>query len=139
MGSSFYSMKVVEAKPNLYEFFAVENPILRDYIDAQDSIVLDKEKSDPIGFNEKGDIIYDTVANVVNKFEELYFPVKQESRYESATIVFPLSDDYNNALTEMAQTMNSGGLQDYRDIPVEWQNRVLIPYSTQSGSIWKHA
>ena len=54
-------------------------------------LIIDKEKSDPLGINENGEIIYDTVANVFNKFEELYFPVKQESRYETATIIFPIS------------------------------------------------
>jgi hypothetical protein len=56
-----------------------------------------------------------------------------ESRYESATIVFPKSDDYNSALTEMAQTMNAEGVQDYLDIPLEWQNRILMPFLLKQG------
>lgn len=132
-GKFFIIDEVAEVKPSLYEYYAVENPILKHYIDAQDSLILDKEKSDPIGFNDNGDIIYDTVANVYNVFEEIYFPVKQESRYETATIVFPKSDDYNNALTEMAQIMNADGVQDYRDIPLEWQNRILMPFLLNQG------
>lgn len=125
--------KVAAAKPNLYEYYAKVNPILKDYIDKQDSLVLDKEKSDPIGFNDNGQIIYDTVANIFNKFEEAYFPVRHESRYETATLVFPKSEDYNNALTEMAQIMNAEGVQDYRDIPIDWQNRILMPFLLRQG------
>jgi hypothetical protein len=132
-GKFYIIDKVAEVRPNLYEYYAVENPILKDYIDAQDSLILDKGKSNPIGFNDDGQIIYDTVANIYNEFEESYFPVRQESRYETATIIFPKSDDYNNALTEMAQNMNAEGVQDYRDIPLDWQNRILMPLLLKQG------
>jgi len=132
-GKFFIIDEVATVKPNLYEYYAVENPILKDYIDKQDSLIVDKEKSDPIGFNDDGEIIYDTVANVYNEFEELYFPVKHESRYETATIVFPKSEDYNNALTEMAKNLNSEGMVDYNDIPLEWQNRILMPFLLNQG------
>lgn len=125
--------EVAAAKPNLYEYYAEENPILKDYIDAQDSLILDRQRSEPIGFNDNGQIIYDTVANIYNEFEEIYFPVRHESRYETATIIFPKSEDYNNALTEMAQIMNAEGVQDYRDIPLEWQNRILMPFLLNRG------
>ena len=59
--------------------------------------------------------------------------MKKEFRYETATIVFPKSDDYNNALTEMAQVMYPGTAQDYQDIPLEWQNRILMPYLLKKG------
>jgi hypothetical protein len=86
-----------------------------------------------VGFNDDGEIVYDTVANIYNRFEGEYFPVKTESRYETATIVFPKSEDYNNALTEMAQIMNAEGVLDYRDIPLEWQNRILMPFLLNQG------
>lgn len=132
-GKFYIIDEIATVKPNLYEYYAIENPILKDYIDQQDSLILDKEKSDPIGFNDNGQIIYDTVANIYNTFEEFYFPVRHESRYETATIIFPKSEDYNNALTEMAQIMNAEGVQDYRDIPLEWQNRILMPFLLNQG------
>jgi len=132
-GKYYIIDEVAAAKPNLYEYYAVENPILKDYIDKQDSLILDKEKSDPIGFNENGQIIYDTVANIYNRFEDLYFPVRHESRFETATIIFPKSEDYNNALTDMALTLNADGVQDYRDIPLDWQNRILMPFLLKQG------
>jgi hypothetical protein len=132
-GKFYIIDEVAAAKPNLYEYYALANPILKEYIDKQDSLILDKEKSEPIGFNDNGQIIYDTVANIYNTFEESYFPVRHESRYETATIIFPKSEDYNNALTEMALTLNTEGVQDYRDIPLEWQNRILMPFLLKQG------
>lgn len=132
-GKFYIIDEVAAVKPNLYEFYALENPILKDFIDNQDSLIVDREKSEPIGFNDNGQIIYDTVANIYNKFEAQYFPVNHESRYETATIVFPKSEDYNNALTDMALNMNSEEMQDYSDIPLEWQNRILMPFLLNQG------
>jgi len=132
-GKFFIIDDVVPVKPNIYEYYSMENPILKDYIDKQDSIIIDKGKSKPLGFDENGNTIYDTVSIIYNKFEEYYFPVKHEFRHQTATIVFPQKEDYNNALTEMAQKMNSPGITDYSDIPVDWQNRVLIPYLLNQG------
>ena len=131
-GKYFTMDDVALPKPNLYEFFAAYNPILKDYIDSQDSIILDKEKSVPIGFDEYGNTIYDTVSTIYNSFEEEFFPVRDEFRNQTATIVFPLEDDYNAALTEMAQVLG-GSFQDYNDIPLGWQNEVLIPYLLEYG------
>ena len=98
-GKYYLLEEVVLPKPNLYEFFAMNNPVLRDYIDTQDSIILDRELSRPIGFDEDGNTVYDTVSDVINLFEEEFFPVSEEFRYKTATIVFPLEEDYNEALT----------------------------------------
>lgn len=131
-GKYFILEKVAEPKPNLYEFFAINNRVLKDYIDSQDSIVLDQERSVPIGFDEDGNTIYDSVSIVYNSFYEDYFPVNEEHRNKSATIVFPLEEDYQNALTIMAQSMNSN-FSDYNDIPDVWQQEVLIPYLIDKG------
>ena len=131
-GKYFIISQVALPKPNLYEFFALNNPILRDYIDSQDSIILDKELSKPIGFDSLGNTIYDTVSIIWNKFEEEYFPVSEEFRFKTATIVFPLEEDYNSALTDMAQSIGAGYV-DYSDIPLEWQNKILVPYLLEHG------
>lgn len=129
----YYILKSVTLpKPNLYEFFALNNPILSDYIDSQDSIILDKELSRPIGFDSLGNTIYDTVSIIYNEFEEEFFPVSEEFRFKTATIVFPLEEDYNSALTDMAQSLGAGYV-DYKDIPLAWQNEILIPYLLEHG------
>ncbi|MCK4747710.1 MAG: fasciclin domain-containing protein, partial [Bacteroidales bacterium] len=74
-GKYFTMESVALPRPNLYEFFAVNNPVLRDYIDSQDSVILDKELSRPTGFDEYGNTIYDTVSLTFNLFEEEFFPV----------------------------------------------------------------
>ena len=118
--------------PNIYEYYAVNNPILKKYIDSQDSIILDKGRSKPIGFDSEGNTIYDTVAIIYNKFEHKFFPVSKEFRNKTATMVFPVEADYNQALTDMAQSMNSV-YQDYKDIPLDWQNKILIPFLLKKG------
>jgi hypothetical protein len=129
----FYKMdKVSLPKPTLYEFFALNNALLKGYIDSKDSIVLDREKSRPIGFDKDGNTIYDTVAVTINNFEFKYFPVKQELRNYSATIVFPQKEKYEGALNVMAQKLG-GSYQSYKDIPVNWQEEVLIPRLLEKG------
>jgi len=118
--------------PNIYEYYAVHNPILKKYIDSKDSIILDKTLSKPIGFDANGNTIYDTVAIIYNKFEHEFFPVSKEFRNKTATMVFPNEEDYDNALTAMAQVMKSV-YQDYKDVPIEWQNKILIPYLLEHG------
>lgn len=131
-GKYFIIEKVARPKPNLYEYFAINNRVLKDYIDSKDSIVLDQEKSVPIGFDDDGNTIYDTVSIIYNTFYEDYFNVDEEYRNKTATIVFPLEEDYQNALTTMARNMNSN-YSDYNDIPEVWQQEVLIPYLVDKG------
>jgi len=131
-GKFFILNQVDKPIPNLYEFYANNNEILKQYIDSQDSIVLDNELSTPIGFDQNGNTIYDTVSYVFNKFEEEYFPVSEEFRNRAATIVFPLKEDYENALTEMAGNLGNG-YTDYRDIPEVWQQEVLVPFLLKQG------
>lgn len=131
-GKFFKMDQVAVPRPNLYEFYVLNNPILRGYIDSKDSIVLDREKSRPIGFDDEGNTIYDTVAVIINNFEMKYFPVKQELRNITATIVFPQKEKYENALSIMAQNLG-GSFQTHSDIPVEWQNEILIPHLLKYG------
>ena len=130
-GRFFILSEVGRPRPNIYEYFAENNPILKSFIDELDSIIVDMEKSRPIGFDEEGNTIFDTVAIIYNEFEEMFFPVRKEFRHRSATIVFPNAPEYNQALTEMAGFM--GTYQDYTDIPEEWQKDILIPYLLKHG------
>ncbi|HJZ38867.1 MAG TPA: fasciclin domain-containing protein [Bacteroidales bacterium] len=131
-GKYFKMGSVALPRPNLYEYIAGTNPILKRYIDSKDSVILDRALSRPIGFDEQGNTIYDTVSVTLNLFEYEYFPVKHEFRYETATIVFPKESNYNSALTAMAQSMSSN-YNDYSDIPLAWQNEILIPYLLEHG------
>lgn len=132
-GKYFVMESVAEPKPNLYEYFVANNPRLSSYINSLDSIILDKENSTPIGFDENGNTIYDTVSIIYNEFEENYFPVKSEFRNNTATIVFPKEESYQPALTEMAVKMQIPGYSDYSHIPVDWQERILIPFLLEQG------
>jgi len=132
-GKYFVMNKLALPRPNIYEYYAENNPVFKNYVDSQDSIILDKEKSRPIGFDQYGNTIYDTVSEIFNLFEEEFFPVRKEFRHKTATVVFPKEEDYNNALTEMAQSPGFTIFQDYRDIPLDWQYDILIPYLLEHG------
>ena len=132
-GKFFIIDQVAQPRPNLYEFFAVNNPMLKEYIDSKDSIIVDRERSEPIGFDEQGRTIYDTISIRFNKFEDEFFPVRTEFRNQAATMVFPLKDDYDRALTNMAIKLNAPGYIDYRDIPDKWQQEILIPILLKHG------
>lgn len=131
-GKFFTMGKVIEPRPNLYEYYQVTNPVLSSYIDTQDTIILDKEKSKPLGFDKNGNTVYDTVSIIANKFEMKYFPVKEEFRNLAATIVFPKEEDYREALNIMAESLGSN-YKDYKDIPLEWQEKTLIPHILSQG------
>ncbi len=131
-GKYYVLEDAIEPLPNLYEYYKVTNSVLSDYIDTQDSIILDKNLSIPIGFDEFGRTIYDTVSEVINIFEEEYFPVKQEDRSVFGTIVFPKAEEYNQALNTIADALGPS-IVDYRDIPLEWQYEVLLPYLFKKG------
>lgn len=131
-GKYFIIEDVIEPQPNLYEYFKMTNPVLSDYIDSRDSIILDKELSKPIGFDSLGNTVYDSVSDIINNFEVEYFEVKHEFRENAATIVFPKSEDYNNALNEVASNLG-GSMVDYRDIPLKWQYDVLMPFLFEKG------
>ena len=131
-GKFFTMGQVMQPRPNIYEYYQTTNPVFTAFIDSQDTIIIDKEKSNPLGFDEDGNTVYDTVSTVGNKFEMEYFPIKQEFRTLSGTVVFPLEEDYNEALTVMAQSLG-GNYSSYQDIPTDWQEETLIPYLLYQG------
>jgi hypothetical protein len=132
-GKYFKMGKVDKPRPSLYQYFGITNPILKTYIDSKDSVILDKTLSRPIGFDSHGNTIYDTVSFIYNSFEDKFFPTRKEFRDQFATIVFPLEKDYNAALTIVAQSLNLPSYHDYHDIPLSWQNKILIPYLLEHG------
>ncbi len=122
---------VVTPKPNLYQYLKLNNKVFSNYIDTKDSVILDLEKSKPIGFNEFGETVYDSVTTVTNFFEKEYFEISDEFRDIKITMVLPGSNDYNNALDAICSD-----LQDYsshEDIPVEWQHNRLLPLLLEKG------
>ena len=131
-GKYFTMNQVMQPRPNIYEYYQTTNPVFTAYIDSQDTIIIDKEKSEPLGFDEDGNTVYDTVSTVENKFEMEYFPIKQEFRSLSGTVVFPLEKDYQEALTVMAQSLG-GNYNTYQDIPIDWQQETLIPHLLYQG------
>lgn len=132
-GKFFILSQVPLPKLNLYEYIGANNTYLKSYIDKQDTIILDMEKSRPIGFDALGRTVYDTVSIKANLFELNYFPVSQEYRSWTATLAFPRQANYERALTEMAQKLG-GIFHDYKDIPVKWQEDILIPHLVKHGS-----
>ncbi|HPR31340.1 MAG TPA: fasciclin domain-containing protein [Prolixibacteraceae bacterium] len=130
-GRYFIISEVAQPRPSLYEYISMYIPALKQYIDDQDSIILDKERSKPLGFDEEGNTVYDSVITVINLFEEEFFEVSEEFRLKTATLVFPKGDLYNQGLAEMAGKLGIGNQPG--DIPEEWQQDVLIPYLIESG------
>lgn len=131
-GKFFVMGEVAVPKFNLYEYFAKNNTYLKAYIDSKDSIVLDREKSRAIGYDENGNTVYDTVATRYNEVEAKYFPMSKEYRVWTATFAFPRQEKYEAGLTEMAQKLG-GDFVDYKDIPVKWQENILIPHLLDHG------
>ena len=133
LDGKYYELpRVVVPKPSLYELTAQYSPILRDYIDSKDSIFLDRSLSTPVGFDEQGRTIYDSVFGVVNLFEEEFFPISQEFRDENATFILFSQEQYEQALDDMAQRLG-GDMTGHEDIPFKWQNDVLLPEVTSSA------
>jgi hypothetical protein len=132
-GKFFVLSEVAMPLPNLFEHFTNNSTELRNYIKKQDSIIIDKERSRPIGFDDKGNTVYDTVSIKVNLFEMRFFPVSREFRTWTATFVYPQKETYRNGLTVMAQKL--GGTYDsWDDIPVKWQEDILIPHLLKHGT-----
>jgi len=143
-GKYFVMDQMALPKPNLYEYFATNVPALKAYIDSKDSIIIDP-KSIATGFDENGKTIYDTIAIKYNTFElgqinlagsiikKGWFEVSKEFRAKTATFVYPKLEKYQNALTEMAQKLG-GNYTSYNDIPLAWQNDVLIPFLLKHGT-----
>jgi hypothetical protein len=120
-------------RPNLYEYIALTNPFLKGYIDSKDSIYMDKELSTPIGFDEFGNTVYDTVYGMVNTFEYEYFPLSEEFRNRRATFLLFTLEQLDAALDEMASDINLG---DGSEIPFRWKSEVLMP-ALMTSAIFK--
>lgn len=131
-GKFFKIGSVVLPKPNIYEYIAETNPVLKRFIDDQDTVMLDLTLSRPLGYDEEGNTIYDSVTETINIFEEMYFPIKHELRSYSATFVYPSKDAYNDALNVVADVLGSR-YNDYSDIPYQWQKEILIPMLLDKG------
>ncbi|MDA3928967.1 MAG: fasciclin domain-containing protein [Prolixibacteraceae bacterium] len=131
-GRYFVIDEVATPKPSLYEYISENNLAFKKFIDDQDSIILDKELSKPLGFNEQGDLVYDSVITILNLFEEEYFEITEEFRVKTATLVFPKQDVYEEALTQMALNIGSG-YSSHEDIAEEWQQDILMPYLLEKG------
>jgi hypothetical protein len=132
-GKYYEVSEVLEPNPNIYEYLKSNSPAIQKFIDTRDTIILNKEESTPIGYNERGQTIYDSVTTVGNLFEEEYFAVSKESRNFSATLIVPNQSTYENALDEMAGNL-SASYTSHEDIPVAWQNEVLIPILLNKGT-----
>lgn len=130
---TFYTLdEILYPRPNLFEFLSDTCPVLSDYIITKDSVAFDPILSTPIGFDDDGNTIYDSIFNIVNTFERDYFPVSEEFRTSVATMVVCDQDQYNAALDIMAENLG-GVFSDYKDIPLDWQNEVFIPYIFDYG------
>lgn len=132
-GTFFTIDELLYPRPNLYEFLQDTCPILSELIDEKDSILLDPIMSKPIGFDDEGNTIYDSVFNIVNTFERDYFPVSEEFRDNVATMVVCDKVQYENALDVMASNLGSQFV-DHNDIPEDWQKDVFIPYIFDNGT-----
>lgn len=120
------------AEPNFKEYFSKYLPFIDNYISSQSYDSLDKRQSTPIGFDENGNTIYDSVFITVNPFAEKYFPIGEESRNNFATFILFDQEQYNAALDEMAGKI--GGVYDsYDDIPLVWQESILFPIFLNNG------
>lgn len=123
----FYGLdSIAFPKPNLYEFTELFSTVIKEYLDLRDSVYLDKSLSKPLGFDENGNTIYDSIFETVNRFERDFFPVKQEFRDRSATFVLFTQEQYNNALDEVAQNLG-GAFSTYEDLPEIWEFDILLP------------
>jgi hypothetical protein len=126
--------EVAKPKPNLYEYIAATNEFYRSYLDAQDSVYLDKELSTPIGYTEDGLTEYDTILSTVNLFELNYFPVREEFRDNKATMLLFSQEQYDEALGLVSDEL----IIAVDDIPYLWQNEILMPYLIEQ-SVFRNA
>ncbi len=125
-GKIYEISEIAYPQPNLYEFTALFSTVIKDYIDLTDSVFLDKSLSKPIGFDEYGNTIYDSVITAVNRFERDFFPVSHEFRNKSATFVLFTQEQYDDALDMMADNLGTG-FNSHEEIPSDWQFEVLLP------------
>jgi hypothetical protein len=126
--------EVAIPRPNLYEFTEMFSSIIKQYIDLTDSVFIDKNLSNPVGFDSLGNTVYDSVFRVVNRFERDFFPVSSEFRNRTATFILFTQEQYDVALDEMAEILGPA-YTNHEDIPLPWQFNVLLPH-TMKGSLF---
>lgn len=123
---------VVIPKPSLYEYFKKYSKTMSWFINQKDSLAFDVINSTPTGFDELGRTLYDSVFVTINNFETQYFPVSEEYRSKAATFLSFTHQQYEDALDNMANLLGDG-FNDYRDIPLDWQEDVLLPYFLETS------
>lgn len=127
LDGKFYELSEVALnRLSLYEYIAAYSATMKAYIDSKDSVFFDLSLSTPIGIDESGNTLYDSVFSVINTFEQRYFEISEEFRDKSATMLLFTQEQYEQALTEMATNIG-GSFVDYNDIPLQWQNEVFLP------------
>ncbi|MCP4312464.1 MAG: fasciclin domain-containing protein [Bacteroidetes bacterium] len=131
-GKYYEISQVAVPKRNLYEFTAQNSYVLKEYIDSKDSIFLDRSLSTPIGFDDLGNTVYDSVFGMVNLFEDEFFPISKEFRDKNATFILFTQEQYDLALDDMAARLG-GSITDHEDIPATWQNNVFLPTVTENA------
>ena len=120
------------AKPSFNEYFKDFLPVIDNYINKQLYDSLDKNMSTPIRFDDDGNTIYDSVFITINPFENKYFPISEESRDNFASFILFTQTQYDAALDDMATTIG-GEYQSHEDIPLNWQESVLLPVVLKNG------
>jgi hypothetical protein len=129
----FYEIsEVMYPRPTLYDYIALSSSIYKKYIDSFDTVYLDVNLSTPVGFDEQGNTIYDSVFIYENLFDNLFYPVNKDFRSGTATVVLFDEEQYNNALNEMAGKLGENFASN-EDIPEEWQFNVLLPRLVRDG------
>lgn len=122
-GKYYVLSEVAIPQPNIYEYMQLYSPFMKNYVDSKDTLYLDKNLSIPIGYNDEGETVYDSVYTRQNLFEDMYFPVSEEYRKRRATFILFTQEQYDYAVSEMASNMGI----DVSDIPLKWQNEVFLP------------
>jgi len=112
-------------RPNLFVYTERNCQFIKKYIDSRDSVFLDLELSQPIGFDPVGNTIYDSVFGNVNLFEQEYFPVSEEFRDKNATFILFSQEQYSAALDQMASAIGTPG--GGTGISEKWQLEELMP------------
>lgn len=119
------------ARLSFNEYFQQNLPAIYNYINSQVYDSLDIIQSTPIRI-EDGMTIYDSAFITISPFENRYFPISQESRYEFATFVLFNQQQYNSALDLMASRLGETFVS-HEDIPLSWQETILFPVFFDNG------
>jgi uncharacterized surface protein with fasciclin (FAS1) repeats len=104
-GRYYELSEVLYPRPTLYEYISSNSDVFKRYIDRLSMVSLDVNNSVPIGFDDEGNTIYDSVFIRENLFDQEYFPINTEFRRNKATMVVFDQEQYENALDEMAEKL----------------------------------